>query len=71
MLGCVITFRSVIRAYSIVCFCKLMGEMENNRRAQLKIKRRLILDKPEIESWSPKMRVGNMPALNEIFKYKD
>lgn len=44
--------------------------MENSRRAQLKI-RRWILDKLEIESWSPKSGVENILALNEILKEKD
>lgn len=68
MLSSEITSRSVIRVYSIVCLWELIGEVENNRRALSKIKRGWILDKLEIESRSPKRQVGNMPALNEIFK---
>lgn len=68
MLSSEITSRSVIGVYSIVCLWELIGKMENNRRTLLKMKRRWILDKFEIESWSPMRRVGNMSALNEIFK---
>lgn len=68
MLSSEITSRSVIGVYSIVCLWELIGEVENNRRALSKIKRGWILDKLEIESQSPKRQVGNMPALNEIFK---
>lgn len=68
MLSSEITSRSVIGVYSIVCLWELIGKMENNRRTLLKMKRRWILDKFKIESWSPKRRVGNMSALNEIFK---
>lgn len=65
------TFRSVTGIYRIViCLWDLIGEMENSRRAQLEIKVR-ILDKLEIESWSPKSGVENILALNEIFKEKD
>lgn len=68
MLSSEITSRSVIGVYSIVCLWELIGEVENNRRSLSKIKRGWILDKLEIESRSPKRQVGNMPALNEIFK---
>lgn len=46
----------------------MVGEVENNRGAQLKIKESGFFDKLEIEGWSPKRGVENIPALNEIFK---
>lgn len=44
---------------------------EKQGKGSIENKRKRVWGKLEMESWSPERRVGNMLALNEIFKQKD